>query len=262
MKLYILSCGNVKEASSLFTPLCSFSFQFFPLKVSLRKHQDVSAILKLHNSLDGQKVPFHPLRPDQVTMYVCGPTVYDRIHLGNARSEVVFDVLFRLLRYAYPSVTYVRNITDVEDKINVAAHQRGVDIHTLTTETTQWFHDDVRSSPHPVPTHEPLATDHIAGMIRMIQDLVHKGLAYEVREENGQAHVLFAVTKWPGYGELSKMPLDQMKCGARVETAPYKRRNLWTLSCGNLPMRRAPSQRDGKAPGARAGRAGIWNAPP
>src|SRR4051812_46902626 len=153
-------------------------------------------------------------------MYVCGPTVYDLAHVGNARPVIVFDVLFRLLRHLYGAdkVEYVRNVTDVDDKINARAAERGVPIRDLTEETYRDFRDDVAALGCLPPTVEPRATEHIAEMRALIERLVAEGHAYVAEE-----HVLFHVPSMPDYGQLSKRPLDEMIAGARVEVAPYKR---------------------------------------
>jgi cysteinyl-tRNA synthetase len=176
--------------------------------------------LRLYNTLTRQKETFEPIDRSNVRLYACGPTVYDHLHIGNGRMLIVFDVLFRLLRHEYDAdhVTYVRNITDVDDKINARAAERGVDIRVLTDEMTKVFHDDVKALGCLAPTVEPRATDHIAEMIALIEKLIGKGHAYLA--EN---HVLFDVPSMPAYGKLSKRPLDEMIAGARVEVAPYKR---------------------------------------
>ena len=176
--------------------------------------------LKLYNTLTRAKEVFKPLDPTNVRMYVCGPTVYDFAHIGNARPVIVFDVLFRLLRHFYgpQHVTYVRNITDVDDKINARAAQRGVPIRALTEETYRNFKQDVAALRCLEPTHEPRATEHIDAMKELIERLVASGHAYVAEE-----HVLFHVPSMPDYGRLSKRPLDEMIAGARVEVAPYKR---------------------------------------
>lgn len=171
----------------------------------------------LTNTLTNKKEALKPNNPENVTMYVCGPTVYDRPHIGNARPTVVFDVLFRLLQKNYPSVTYVRNITDVDDKIEAAALARQVSINTITEQTIQWFHEDMAALNVLSPTHEPRATQHIDGMIAMIQTLIQKEFSYEA-----EGHVLFRVRHFKGYGQLSKQSTDDMNAGARVEVAPYK----------------------------------------
>ena len=157
--------------------------------------------LVLYNSATRRKEPFEPIDPQRVRMYVCGPTVYDRAHIGNGRAFVVFDVLYRLLRdiYGRDHVRYVRNITDVEDKINAAARANGEPIAALTARTTAAFHDDMAALGVLPPDVEPRATDHIAQMIAMIERLIASGHAY-VAERDG--HVLFAVASEPGYGRF------------------------------------------------------------
>ena len=176
--------------------------------------------LRLYDTLTREKRVFTPLDPARVRMYVCGPTVYDLAHIGNARPVIVFDVLFRLLRHLYgpEHVTYVRNVTDVDDKINARAAERGVSIRDLTEETYKNFKQDVGALGCLPPTIEPRATEHIEPMKVLIDRLVKSGHAY-VAEDN----VLFHVPSMPDYGELSKRPLDEMIAGARVEVAPYKK---------------------------------------
>jgi cysteinyl-tRNA synthetase len=182
--------------------------------------------LKLYDTLTREKRVFTPLDPSNVRMYVCGPTVYDFAHIGNARPVIVFDVLFRLLRHLYGAdhVTYVRNITDVDDKINARAAEEypalplNEAIRKVTEQTDKQFHEDVAALGCLPPTVEPRATDHIAEMRAMIERLIASGNAY-VAEDN----VLFSVPSMPDYGMLSKRPLDEMSAGARVEVAPYKR---------------------------------------
>jgi cysteinyl-tRNA synthetase len=176
--------------------------------------------LRLYNTLTRQKELFAPIDSANVRLYACGPTVYDHLHIGNGRMLIVFDVLYRLLRreYGENNVTYVRNITDVDDKINARAAERGVDIRVLTDEMTKVFHEDAKALGCLAPTVEPRATDHIAEMITMIEKLIAKGHAYVA-----DGHVLFDVPSMPAYGKLSKRPLDEMIAGARVEVAPYKR---------------------------------------
>ena len=151
-------------------------------------------------------------------MYVCGPTVYDRAHLGNARSAVVFDALARLLRHVYPRVTYVRNITDVDDKINARAAETGRSIADITAETTRWYHEDMAALGVLPPDHEPRATAYIPQMIAMIEGLIAKGHAYAA-----EGHVLFDVHSYATYGALSGRSVEDMIAGARVEVAPFKR---------------------------------------
>ncbi len=171
----------------------------------------------LYNTLTKTKEVFTPANPDQIGLYVCGPTVYDFAHIGNARPFTVFDVLARLLRHMYPSVCYVRNITDVDDKINAAALAKGESITDLTQRTTAAFHQDMEALGILPPDVEPRATHHIQEMIEMIQKLIEKGHAYE-----SKGHVLFKVASFPDYGHLSRRNQDEMMAGARVEVAPYK----------------------------------------
>jgi cysteinyl-tRNA synthetase len=176
--------------------------------------------LKLYDTLTREKRVFTPIDPARVRMYVCGPTVYDFAHIGNARPVIVFDVLFRLLRHIYGAdhVTYVRNITDVDDKINARAAERGISIRELTEETYKNFKADVEALGCLPPTIEPRATEHIEQMKTLIDRLVANGHAY-VAEDN----VLFNVPSMRDYGQLSKRPMDEMIAGARVEVAPYKK---------------------------------------
>ena len=182
--------------------------------------------LQLYNTLTRRKEVFAPIDPSNVRMYVCGPTVYDYAHIGNARPIIVFDVLFRLLRNIYGAdhVTYARNITDVDDKINARAARDFPDlalndaIAKVTAETTAQFHQDIRSLGVLEPTVEPRATGHIAEMVAMSEMLVAKGHAYVAAD-----HVLFDVASMPDYGKLSNRSLEEMEAGARVEVAPYKK---------------------------------------
>tara|TARA_R110002074_G_scaffold2438_3_gene14104 strand:- start:560 stop:1957 length:1398 start_codon:yes stop_codon:yes gene_type:complete len=179
--------------------------------------------LRLHNTLTRDKVDFKPIDDKNVRMYVCGPTVYDFAHIGNARPVVVFDVLYRLLKRLYPApdhkVTYVRNITDVDDKINARAQESGRAIEDITKETAAQFHADMAAlGALPLPRkYEPRATDHIPDMIAMIETLIEKGFAYEA-----EGHVLFSVPAMDDYGQLSRRDRDELIAGARVEIAPYK----------------------------------------
>lgn len=176
--------------------------------------------MKLQNTLTKKKETFTPLDDKNVRIYVCGPTVYDRAHIGNARAVVVFDVLNRLLQHHYGKnhVTYVRNITDVDDKINKKADELGVSIREVTDKTTAQFHEDMTALGCDTPTIEPRATEHIAEMQAMISQLLDNGHAYEA---NG--HVLFDVASDTDYGHLSRRSRDEMIAGARVEVAPYKK---------------------------------------
>ena len=192
--------------------------------------------LRLYNTLTRRKDDFTPLDPERVRLYVCGPTVYDRAHIGNARPVIVFDVLFRLLRHLYGEdrVAYARNITDVDDKIIARAAERGVTIRELTEGTARGFAEDVDALGCLRPTVEPRATDHIPEMIAVTERLVASGHAYEA-----ESHVLFAVGSMTGYGSLSHRTLDEMVAGARVEVAPYKRADgdfvLWKPSRDDEP---------------------------
>ncbi len=189
--------------------------------------------LRLYNTLTRQKEVFEPLDPANVRMYVCGPTVYDFAHIGNARPVIVFDVLYRLLRELYPGkgkasdgsrVEYVRNITDVDDKINARAAERypelapEVGIRKLTEETAAQFHKDIAALGVLPPTVEPRATEHIVEMVELCNRLVANGNAYVAAD-----HVLFDVSSMADYGRLSNRSLEEMEAGARVEVAPYKK---------------------------------------
>ncbi len=195
--------------------------------------------LFLHNSLTRRKERFTPLDPRQVRMYVCGPTVYDRPHIGNARPAVVFDVLARLLRRLYPSLIYVRNVTDVDDKINARAAENHEPIAALTARTLELYHRDMQALGVAPPDIEPRATMHIAEMITLIERLIEGGHAYEAA-----GHVLFAVASFPDYGRLSGRSPEELRAGARVEVAPYKRDPgdfvLWKPSPPDLPGWESP----------------------
>jgi cysteinyl-tRNA synthetase len=205
--------------------------------------------LRLYNTLTRSKEPFIPLDPANVRLYVCGPTVYDYAHIGNARPVIVFDVLFRLLRHLYGAdhVTYVRNITDIDDKINARALERRgsrnvpvLDIlRELTEETQAQYLADVTALGNLPPTHTPRATDHVLQMIAMIGALIEGGHAYAA-----DGHALFDVASKPDYGKLSRRPLDEMIAGARVEVAPYKKNPmdfvLWKPSDENTPGWESP----------------------
>ncbi|MGH7091105.1 MAG: cysteine--tRNA ligase, partial [Stellaceae bacterium] len=192
--------------------------------------------LTLYNSLTRRKERLEPIDPARVRLYVCGPTVYDLAHVGNARAFVVFDVLWRLLRETYgrDHVRYVRNITDIDDKINTAARENGEPIAALTARTTAAFHEDMAALGVLPPDVEPRATGHITEMIAMIERLIASGHAYVA-----EGHVLFTVASDPGYGHLSGRSRGEMIAGARVEIAPYKRDPadfvLWKPSDADLP---------------------------
>ena len=186
------------------------------------------------NTLTRQKEEFVPLDENNVRMYVCGPTVYDRAHIGNARPIIVFDTLYRLLKHLYPKVTYVRNITDVDDKIIKRSQESGEPIGVITEKTSRFFHEDIAELNALPPDVEPRATQHIPEMIALVQRLVDNGYAYEA-----QGHVLFSVSKMKNYGCLSHRSMDEMIAGARVEVAPYKKEPadfiLWKPSDDTQP---------------------------
>jgi cysteinyl-tRNA synthetase len=190
--------------------------------------------LIIHNTLSRQKEEFKPIDPQNVRMYVCGPTVYDFAHLGNARPVVVFDTLYRLLKRHYPHVTYVRNITDIDDKIMAKAKESGVPIDTITERTIQAYHEDMAALNALPPDFEPRCTQTVPLMVEMIKTLIDKGHAYEAKE-----HVLFNVPSMKEYGQLSRRPIDDIIAGARVEIAPYKKDPsdfvLWKPSAKDQP---------------------------
>ena len=195
--------------------------------------------LKLYNTLERKLSNFNPIDPKNIKIYACGPTVYDFIHIGNARPLVIFDVLVRVLRNLYPKVTYVRNITDVDDKINQRAKEKKISISELTNQTIKNFHDDCLSLGNLIPEHEPKATDHINEMIEMIEKLIYKGFAY-ISSNN----VLFSIEKYKKYGELSGRSLDEMILGSRVDVADYKKNPgdfiLWKPSSDDIPGWNSP----------------------
>ena len=197
--------------------------------------------LTLYNTLTRRKEPFEPLDPKRVGLYVCGPTVYDRAHIGNARAVVAFDVLYRVLRHQYGAdhVRYVRNITDVEDKIIAAARENGEPIDALTRRTTAIFHEDMAALGNLPPDIEPRATEYIPQMIAMIERLIASGNAYAA-----EGHVLFRVASYPKYGALSRRSRADMIAGARVEVAPYKEDPgdfvLWKPSGPDIPGWESP----------------------
>ena len=192
--------------------------------------------IKLYNSKTRSKSIFSPLDPKNIRMYVCGPTVYDRAHIGNARPVIIFDILFRLLRYKYGEkyVNYARNFTDVDDKINASALRTGRTIREITNETIKWFISDMQALGNLEPSYSPRATEYIEQMISMNMELLNKGYAYEA--EN---HLIFEVHKYKNYGSLSGRSIDDMIAGARVEVAPYKKNPmdfiLWKPSEANEP---------------------------
>ena len=197
------------------------------------------ALMRFHNSLTRGKEDFAPIDPAHVRMYVCGPTVYDLAHLGNARPAMVFDVLYRLLRRRFPRVTYVRNITDVDDKINARARESGEPIEAITARTTADFHRDMAALGCLPPTSEPRATASIAPMVEMIGRLVERGHAYAA-----EGHVLFSVSSFPEYGAFSGRDREELLAGARIDVAPYKRDPgdfvLWKPSPPSVPAWDSP----------------------
>jgi cysteinyl-tRNA synthetase len=190
--------------------------------------------MQLHNTLTGRKEAFVPLDPQRITMYVCGPTVYSYAHIGNARPAVVFDVLARVLRRRYPQVVYVRNITDIDDKINAAAVKEGVDIGVITQRYAQIYFEDMGALGVLPADHAPRVTEHMPTIINMIQRLIDSGHAYEAK-----GHVMFHTLSYEGYGQLSKRDEQALMAGARIEVAPYKKHAgdfvLWKPSTDEQP---------------------------
>lgn len=190
--------------------------------------------LKLFNTLSKQKDVFTPSDPSRVTMYVCGPTVYSYAHIGNARSAVAFDMVYRVLQYNYTNVVYARNITDVDDKINKSALEQGVEISVITEKFADIYRADMGALGVQNPVVEPKATDHMQEMIKLAKTLIDKGHAYAA-----EGHVLFDVESFDGYGQLSKRDKREMLAGARVEVAPYKKNPgdfvLWKPSDEQTP---------------------------
>jgi len=190
--------------------------------------------LTLYNTRTRTKEVFTPIDPANVRAYLCGPTVYDRAHIGNARNVVIFDILIRLLRRLYPKVTYVRNITDIDDKINARAKERGLPIEQVTEGPIRWYHEDMGALYTLPPDIEPRATEHLPEIIDIIQRLIANGHAYVA-----DGHVLFSVASDPDYGKFSGRTPDELIAGARVDVAPYKRDAgdfvLWKPSTPDLP---------------------------
>ena len=195
--------------------------------------------LKIYNTLSKEKELFVPLNKNSIKMYVCGPTVYNFAHIGNARPAVVFDTLYRVLKDIYPKVTYVRNITDVDDKINEAAKKLNQSISTITNKYTDIYHKDMESLCVLSPSHEPRVTDNIDKIISMIKKIINNKNAYI-----NDNHVLFDVTSFEAYGKLSNRDREEMLAGARVEVADYKRNPgdfvLWKPSNENEPGWESP----------------------
>ncbi|WP_444886517.1 cysteine--tRNA ligase [Microbulbifer sp. JMSA008] len=190
--------------------------------------------LQVYNTFSGKKEPFVPQVEDQVRMYVCGPTVYNRVHIGNARPVVVFDTLYRVLKRNFSDVIYARNITDIDDKIMKTARDNGEEIAVLSARYAQAYYEDMAALNNLEPDIVPYATQHLPEMIAMIESLLEKGHAYAA-----EGHVLFAVESMQEYGQLSKRSLDDMLAGARVEVAPYKKYAgdfvLWKPSADDEP---------------------------
>ena len=196
--------------------------------------------LQLTNSLSRKKEIFKPINSKKISLYACGPTVYDNPHVGNARSLVVFDVLFRVLRLIYgPNVNYVRNITDVDDKIIEASKKNKKSINEITNDVTKVFHENCKSLNCLNPTVEPKATEHIKEMIEMSSSLIKKGYAYE-----SKGHVYFAINSFKNYGKLSNKNLEELKAGSRIEISDLKKNPLdfvlWKPSEDNDPGWESP----------------------
>lgn len=195
--------------------------------------------MQLFNTLTRRREPLRTERPDRVTLYVCGPTVYNFAHIGNARPAVVFDVLVRMLRHDYPQVTYARNFTDVDDKINAAAQAAGVPIEAITSRFIDAYHQDMQALGVLAPDLEPRVTEYIPAIVALIERLIERGHAYQA-----EGHVLFHVASYPDYGQLSRRRPQDMLAGARVEVAPYKRDPLdfvlWKPSSAEQPGWESP----------------------
>ena len=195
--------------------------------------------IQFHNTRSGRKETFAPIDPERITIYACGPTVYNLVHIGNGRPAVVFDVLYRLLRVFYPQVIYARNVTDIDDKINAAARETGKPIQQFADRFTAAYQEDVAALGALEPDVEPRATHHIPEIVEMIATLIDKGNAYAA-----DGHVLFDVSSDPEYGTLSRRSLEDMLDGARVEVAPYKKDPkdfvLWKPSTDDLPGWNSP----------------------
>ena len=209
--------------------------------------------IKIFNTLSGKKEDFHPLDPGHIKIYACGPTVYNFAHIGNARMAVVFDTLVRVLRYKYPKVTYVSNITDIDDKIIDAANEQEVPIKTITEKYTNIYNEDMSQLSVNIPDIQPKATEYISEMIDLIENLILKEHAYEK-----EGHVLFHVPSYKNYGMLSNRNRDEQIAGSRVEIAPFKRTQL-TLSYGNQVL---IFSRAGILHGGLVGLVGILNVQP
>lgn len=225
-----------------FNLLCEETLNNLMLKNNNRVLSDSvwqGVALRFHNTLGRREQAFEPIDPGHVRVYVCGPTVYDYAHIGNARPAVVFDVLVRLLRLRYPQVTYVSNFTDIDDKIIERARESGISIGELTAKTGEAYRQDMAALGVTPPDIQPLPTEHIPQMVAMIQKLVDRNHAYEA-----EGHVLFSVPSMADYGELSGLNRDDQVAGARVEVAPYKRDPadfvLWKPSAADQPGWESP----------------------
>jgi cysteinyl-tRNA synthetase len=227
------------EAAVVRVPARAPALLVFTVGRPPRTFLDSRMPISLYNTLTRRTEAFIPLDPDRVTMYVCGPTVYNYIHIGNARPPVVFDVLARLIRRHYPTLVYARNITDVDDKINAAASAAGVPIGQITERYAEAFRQDMARLGVAPPDVEPHATDHIPQIVGMIERLVASGHAYAA-----EGHVLFHVESYAAYGALSGRDPDDLIAGARVEVAPYKKSPgdfvLWKPSDASLPGWESP----------------------
>lgn len=205
-----------------------------PIEAAREPGRNRPVTIRLHNTLRGQKEVFVPHDPQRVTLYVCGPTVYNFVHIGNARPVVVFDVLYRLLSRHYPQVVYARNVTDIDDKINAAAQAAGEPIRVLAERFAAAYREDMAALNALPPGVEPWATDHVPQMITLAQRLIERGHAYVA-----DGHVLFHVPSLADYGKLSGRRRDEMIAGARVEVAPFKRDPadfvLWKPSTESQP---------------------------
>ena len=195
--------------------------------------------MKIYNTQSRQRELFEPIDPENILVYVCGPTVYSYAHIGNARPAVVFDILVRFLRQRFSKVTYVRNITDIDDKINQAASEQQVEISVITEKFTKAYHDDLSALGVLPPSHEPKVTENLDAIIDMIGQLIATGHAYEA-----EGHVLFSVDSYSDYGKLSGRDPEELLAGARVEVAPYKRDAgdfvLWKPSSDDQPGWQSP----------------------
>ena len=195
--------------------------------------------LRVYNTLSGKKEEFQPLVPNKVGMYVCGVTVYDYCHIGHARANIVFDIVYRYLQYSHYDVTYVRNYTDVDDKIIARANERGITSQSLSEEFIEAFDEDMAALGLRKPTHEPKATEHIAQIITLVQGLIAKGMAYE-----SAGDVYYSVDKFPSYLKLSKRNMEEMQAGARIAPGELKRNPmdfaLWKTAKPGEPSWESP----------------------